>query len=168
MEWPKAVVICGLFSLLLFWFFFFLRCVLAHTKHFQSPGSPGVCRTCGCCPPPLSLPPQGNAGADGSRRRPPPALAAGPSPSGEPSGSWRCGAAGQHGGPGAAGSLCWDWGPWEEVERFINRLNNSLGNFINRVHKARVKPKTQVLMSLIRDSMERRNNHLQAKTKYNF
>lgn len=66
--------------------------------------------------------PSGRAGVvvTGSRRRPPPVLAAGPSLSGEPSGSWRCGAADRHGGPGAAGSPCWGWGPWEEADRQSN------------------------------------------------
>lgn len=75
-------------SFLLFVFFFFppLGCVLAHTKHCESPRAPGAAQGPRVLPSSLvSL--SGRAGAGGSRRRPLPAQAAGPSLSGEPSGS---------------------------------------------------------------------------------
>lgn len=102
MEWPKAVVFCG------FLFFFFLRRVLAHkapARLSELRGPPSS---------PVSLSGWFDVGVAGTKRPPPPALAAGPSPSGEPLGSWRCGAADPHGGPGAAGSPCWGWGPWKK------------------------------------------------------
>ena len=130
MEWPKAVVFCCSFSSPPTP----LGCVLAHTKHCESPRALGAAQGPRVLPSSLvSL--SGRAGAGGSRRRPLPAQAAGPSLSGEPSGSWRCGAAGLRGGPGAAGWPWWGWDPWEEGENNWSHILCSKWIFVSLSRK---------------------------------
>lgn len=100
---------------LLFFFLFSLWGIFAvglPEVRGQGPGPPGAGGV------------QGQLSSSSSSRRPAPLLlAAGPSPSGEPWESWRCGAAGPRGGPGAAGSPWWGWGPCEEAGGLIKRAS---------------------------------------------
>lgn len=108
-EWPKAVVFCV--------FFFFLLDVFSLTHSAASLPELRACTEPLGAALHLHLPTSWRAAVGCSRRPPLPALAGGPSPSGEPSENWRCGAAGQHGGPGAAGSPWRGLGPWEKKHK---------------------------------------------------
>lgn len=115
-------------SFLFLFLLFFLWWILAHAELRAAQSPPRRC-------PPLWSPSQAELGwvAGGSKQQPPPTQAAGPSPSGEPSGSWRCGAAGQRGGLGAAGSPCWGWGPWDTRGKVENFKNNKAFTPLYRV-----------------------------------
>lgn len=109
MKWNDTLFFCCFFFFSLWGIF----AVGLPEVRGQGPGPPGAGGRQG----------QLSSSSSSSRRPAPLLLAAGPSPSGEPLESWRCGVAGPRGGPGAAGSPWWGWGPCEEAGGLIKRAS---------------------------------------------
>lgn len=140
MEWPKAAYFFDLIC------FVFLLCVPVHTKT-DFPQRVRVKQPLAATSfvPSLCHHQRELLWGRGSKLQPP-QRAAGPSLSGEPSGSWRCGAVDRDEGPKAAGSPCWGLGPWEKTRHEQVRQERQHRCFIDIVRLSSRTKRAQILL----------------------